>query len=428
MPTAFPECDSGHITLRASPIGASPASTLAAMAQVGEGAGEVPPAVMEPPTVTDTAVPVPPAVTGPPARRSVVQWWRPVGVLVAARLVMWAAVFLFSHVFHHYTLNPWDGGWYVLAAQHGWPHHVLSGTGDSAQDTLAFFPGFPAVIRAVHFVLPVSWMHAGQVAAFLTELAMVIGVWLLAGEMWGRSAADRSVVILCFFPGAFILAMMYSEPLLIAAAAFCFMALRRRQWVLAGVLATIGTTTRITGVALVVCCAWEAFQAIRRDRQWSALLAPAIAPLGVIAWFLYLWASTGARLAWFDTEKHGWAQHTTLMAVPDLVRAVLHTHPADPNEFLPLASTAVAVVLLVVLLASRPPAMLSIYSVVVLVLSATATNPSGVRFRFVLTAFPVVIVMARYLRDAAFALVVSLGTVILGIVLVVTLMGPALIP
>ncbi|HWE54557.1 MAG TPA: hypothetical protein VG435_03550, partial [Acidimicrobiales bacterium] len=358
----------------------------------------------------------------PALRCSISRAWYPVAVLVGVRLVMWAAIFLFSHLFHRYVTNPWDGGWYVLAAQHGWPHHVKTGFGNAAQDTLAFFPGFPAIIRAVHFVLPISWMHAGEVAAFLTEVAMVIGVWLLAGELWGRSAADRAVVVLCLFPGSFILAMMYSEPLLIAAAAFCFLALRRRQWVLAGVLASIGTTARITGLALVVCCAWEAVTAIRKDREWSALWAPVLAPLGVIAWFLYLWASTGAKLAWFDTEKYGWAQHTTLMAVPDLVRSVLHTHPADPNQFLPLASTAVAVILLAVLLVSRPPAMLSIYSVVVVVLSATATNPSGVRFRFVLAAFPLVIVVARYLKDAAFALAVSLGTLIMGIMLVITLM------
>lgn len=361
-------------------------------------------------------------------RRAALPLWRPVAVLVAARVAMEIGIFVFSHVFDRFTLNQWDGGWYVLAARRGWPHHVLGGTGGAAQDTLAFFPGFPVVIRVVHFVLPLSWNGAGEVAAFLTELAMVVGVWLLAREVWGSSTADRALVALCFFPGAFILAMMYSEPLLIALAAFCFLALRRQWWVTAGVLASLGAATRIIGVALIVCCVWEAGRAIRAERRWASLWAVAISPLALIGWFAYLWASTGARLAWLDTERNGWAQHTTVMAIPDLVRSVLHTHPADANEVLALAGTVLSVVLLAVLVWTRPPSVLTVYSVSVLVLAATSVNPAGIRFRFVLTAFPLVIVVGRVLRDAAFAVAVSMSTLAMGIILCVTLMGPALIP
>src|SRR5579875_3592705 len=49
--------------------------------------------------------------------RGVRPLWRPVAVLIAARLAMWSAIFIFSHLFNHYTLNPWDGGWYLLAAR-----------------------------------------------------------------------------------------------------------------------------------------------------------------------------------------------------------------------------------------------------------------------------------------------------------------------
>ncbi|HMC39505.1 MAG TPA: hypothetical protein VKI19_07570 [Acidimicrobiales bacterium] len=355
-------------------------------------------------------------------------WWRPVAVLVAARLAMAAAVFTFSHLYHHFTLNQWDGGWYLLAARNGWPHHVLRGFGGPAQDTLAFFPGFPTVIRAVHFVLPLSWTRAGEVAAFLTEVAMVIGVWLLARDVWGREVADRGVVALCFFPGSFILAMMYSEPLTIAAAAFCLLALRRRQWVAAGLLGTVGTATRVIGVALVAACAWEAYQAIRRDREWRSLSAVVLAPAGIVGWFVYLWASTGDRLAWVHTEKYGWAQHTTLSAIPDLVRSVLDTHPAPIQGVLAVAGTGLGLILLTVLVYSRSPGVLAVYSIAVLAISATSVNPSGIRFRFVLTAFPLVLMLGRYLRDAAFGTAVAASSVVMGVILVVTLMGPALIP
>ena len=354
--------------------------------------------------------------------------WRPVAILVAARVAMEIGIFTFSHVFHHYTLNPWDGGWYVFAAQHGWPHHVLPGLGGAGQDTLAFFPAFPTVIRIVHFLLPLSWTRAGEVAAFLTEVAMVVGVWLLARDIWDRAVADRGIVLVCFFPGAFILAMMYSEPLLIAAAAFCVLALRRRQWVLAGVLAAVGGATRVIGLALVAACVWEAARALRRDRDWRSLAAVVISPLGVVGWFAYLWASTGDSRAWFDTERNGWAQHTTIKAIPDLIRSVADTHPVNMNQVLALAGTGLGILLLGVLIAARAPSVLTVYSLAVLVVSATSVNPAGIRFRFVLTAFPLVIVLGRYLKDAALGVAVGLSSVLMGIILVVTLMGPPLIP
>jgi hypothetical protein len=354
--------------------------------------------------------------------------WRPLAILVAARVAMEIGIFTFSHIFHRYTFNPWDGGWYVYAAQHGWPHHVRPGLGDAGQDTLAFFPAFPTVIRVVHFLLPLTWNRAGEVAAFLTEVAMVIGIWLLARDIWGRAVADRGIVLVCFFPGAFILAMMYSEPLLIAAAAFCFLALRRRQWVLAGVLAAVGGVTRVIGLALVVACIWEAARALQRDRDWRSLAAVVISPLGVVAWFAYLWALTGDSRAWFDTERNGWAQHTTIKAIPDLIRSVADTHPVNINQVLALAGTGLGIVLLGVLIASRAPSVLTVYSIAVLVVSATSVNPAGIRFRFVLTAFPLVVVVGRYLKDAALGVAIGASSVLMGIILVVTLMGPPLIP
>jgi hypothetical protein len=362
-------------------------------------------------------------------RRSVpAALWKPVAVLVLARLFMGGAMYVYQHVTGQFVINNWDGGWYVYAAEHGWPHRVLTGLGDAGQDTLAFFPGLPAIIRIVHFVLPLNWIRAGEVAAFLTQVAMVIGLWLLTRDVWGHEVADRAVILLCFFPAAFIFAMMYSEPLLIAAACFCILALRRRWWIVAGLAAAIGGLTRVVGLALVACCIWEAYWAIRTRREWRSLSSVVLAPLGVVGWFAYLWASTGDRNAWLDTERNGWAQHSTFLAIPRLIKAVLHDHPAHPNDFLPLISTILAVVLLIVLIHSRAPGVLIVYAVAVLLISATSVNPSGIRFRFVMTAFPLIMVMGYRLRGDAYALVVAASSILMTSMMVVTLTGATLIP
>jgi hypothetical protein len=344
--------------------------------------------------------------------------WKPVSVLLFARVVMLAGLYVYQHVLHRFVVNNWDGGWYIYAAQHGWPHKVLPGFGDSAQDTLAFFPGFPTAIRVVHFVLPVSWTRAGEGAALLTQIAMVIGLWILTRDIWGTEVADRTIVLFCFFPGAFIFAILYSEPMLIALACLCLIAMRRRWWLIAGLAASLGGATRVVGLALVACCAWESWQAIRQRREWRSLRAVLLSPLAVVGWFAYLWASTGDKYAWFDTEKNGWAQKSSIMAIPHLVQAVLHDRPAQPNVVVPFLSTLIAVVLFALLIKVKAPALLVVYAAAVLLISAT----------FVMTAFPLIMVLGYKLKGDVYALVVAASAVLMTSILVVTMTGATLIP
>src|SRR5438128_829027 len=93
-----------------------------------------------------------------------------------------------------------------------------------------------------------------------------------AGEAAGRRrGAGRPVALFCFFPGAMVLSLAYSEALMLALAIGCLLALLKERWVTAGVLGAFATATRPNAVALVAACAWAAGTAIWRRRQWRAL-------------------------------------------------------------------------------------------------------------------------------------------------------------
>src|SRR5947209_1953476 len=75
--------------------------------------------------------------------------------------------------------------------------------------------------------------------------------------------------------------------------------------------ATTGTTPTGSsdlgnGLVLTLCCVWVAAIAIRRDRDWKALAAPVLAPVGAVAFFVFLKARTGSFTAWFTVERNGW--------------------------------------------------------------------------------------------------------------------------
>jgi hypothetical protein len=192
-------------------------------------------------------------------------------------------------------------------------------------------------------------------------------------------------------------------------------------------LAAVATATRPNGIAVVACCAWEAFIAIRSRREWTALWAVAIAPLGVVGWFAYLWASTGSFTVWYQTERGGWREHESPTAFLTLVRRVAQYGLVYPNYYVPFFGALAAAVLLVLLIHSKPPGSLVVYTGVILTMSFMSTA-LGLRPRFVLTAFPLIMALGYRLRGNLYALTVAGSAALMAGLLVVSVSNNVLLP
>lgn len=351
------------------------------------------------------------------------------GILLLARLMSWAVVIIGRPVFPFlqshataglFSLKVWDGYWYEQAAQHGWPQAVPPDIGGHAGfSTLAFFPAFPELIRAVHLVLPVSWHTATAGAELLSEIFMVVAFWALTRAIWDDEVAGRATLLLCFFPGAFVFALEYAEPLFLACCMVALLALYKRRWITAGIFAALATVGRPSGVALIACCAWATFWAIRERRDWRSLIAVVIAPVGVAGWFVYLWLYTGVPLIWLQEERKAWGEKSDPLAVVKLVHDWV-TEPGgvftNPNYFLTVGGTILALVLLGILLWVRPPGTLTVFTGVILIVSITSLT-LGLRPRFVLTAFPLVMTLAVRLKGTAFTLVTAASAMTMAAIL-----------
>jgi hypothetical protein len=374
--------------------------------------------------------------------RRLAGYWKPVAVLAASRVVtlfvVWATRYVQGtspivggtivggHRFDR--LAAWDGGWYIAAAQHGWPHAVPMSRGFPAFSTLAFFPAFPLAIRAVA-ALGAGWIFAGAVVALLSQVAMAVLLWQLAREIWGEPAADRGLLLFLFCPGAIAFSLVYSEPMLLAAAAACLLALRRRWWVVAGLSAAIGTAVRPVGIALVACCLWEAISVLRSERQWQwrPLLAPLLAPLGILSWMGYLWAHTGNPFIWTQAEK-AWDDSFDPLTL--VTRFFLHevTHQGRRlPHVLPVVGAVFCIGAVVLLLKAKPPATLVVYSIIVVGIAASS-RIVGLRPRLIETAFPLVLVFGYWLKDTVYSILVASSAVALGALLFLTLTSTRFIP
>ncbi|WP_349345168.1 hypothetical protein [Streptomyces rapamycinicus] len=132
----------------------------------------------------------------------------------------------------------WDSLWYVGIAQHGYGTSRPSAThpGLSFSD-LAFFPLYPALIRAVAGIVPVSAVTAGLLIAWAAAGLAAWGIHAVGERLYGRRVALALVALWGLLPHAVVESMGYTESLLTALAAWSLYALLTGRWVSAGALA-----------------------------------------------------------------------------------------------------------------------------------------------------------------------------------------------
>jgi hypothetical protein len=355
---------------------------------------------------------------------------RPLVVFLYSRLLTVGAALggaLHAHVSLNRVFESWDGSWYIAVVTSGYPHGIPTVGHKATNSTAGFFPLFPDVITVVHTVTRLPYFGAAVLVTTFSGAVAASLLWLLVRQVWNVGAADRACMLWCFFPGSFVLSLFYTEGLMIALVLGCLLALLHHRWWTAGVLAGLATATRPNAVVIVACCAWAAAVAIRRRRDWGSLVAPLLAPTGLLAFCSFLWLRTGSFTAYFRVQREGWGQQldpTNVFA--EISRFAQHplSNTEDTAEFAALVFVIVAAVLLV---RSRPPPILVVWTAGIIGI-ALLSSVGGIRARFILTAFPLIIVMALYLRGRVFALYLAASAALLGYVTVVSVSTIALTP
>ena len=255
---------------------------------------------------------------------------RPTGYFFLSRAAVLAAAFVVSSTvprlrFVQNMGTAFDGRWYLKIAQHGYPDRLFQ---EGQGSRWAFFPGFPATVRAVSEITRLSLPDAAVLAAFVFGLSSALAIWLAVREVFGARLADRAVLLYVFCPTAYVLSLAYTEGLFLTAAAVCLFALSRRYWITAAFCACVAGLTRNTGLAVVLAVLVTTLPAAWRGRAWRPALAAVIAPLGLIAFMAYGWVMVGTPVAFLSAERFWRGQHFVWFVTPvDALFAALHEGP-----------------------------------------------------------------------------------------------------
>ena len=346
--------------------------------------------------------------------------WIPVTALVAylacrvATAIAVAIADLSTHNSVVFDLTRWDGVWFLRAVHHGYPSHLPMAHGHVVANPVAFFPLFPLLVRAGVS----AGLDAGVAALVLSGVTGLTAVWavgLLARRLAGDAAGARAALVFAVFPGTFAFSFPYSEGIVVTCAAFGLIALLDRRWWLAGVLGMVATAASPVALAFVVSCAWAAGVAVRRDRRYGALVAPLLAPLGFVAYMAYLWRHTGELAAWRLTERGGWQSYPSL-SYPFRIVWKFVSDPLSPTltgQIL-MAGTVAAVIGVVLMRREHQPAPVFLYGLCVAV-AAAVSQPVGLRPRFLMLAFPMVMALGTRYEGRTHRVVVAVCVVLLAL-------------
>ena len=232
--------------------------------------------------------------------------WQTIGLIVGIKVLILTfgvqamAAMHSSHPDWLEIWNRWDSLHYLGLAKSGY-----AAVGDT-KVSLVFFPLYPWLVRGFAFFLR-NYMAAAIFVSGLAAIATGLIFKQLVACDETEEVANGAVWFLFIFPTSFFLHIAYTESLFLSLTLGCFLAARKEQWHLAGLLGGGACLTRVNGLVLMPALATEVLLQLWRTRrinwQWLWL---GLVPLGFLG---YLWLNhevTGDFFAFTKIMKEHW--------------------------------------------------------------------------------------------------------------------------
>lgn len=234
---------------------------------------------------------------------------------LATRLLVLAAAAAGAALLPHHPLSPWtldDPAWLRGLAKYDSAFYLqMAEEGRVRPEIWAFFPGYPLAIHGLHALAPgLGYAIAGFVIATLSLVAAVPLAYRLTARWFDEPIAWRSAALLVLLPGSFYFTAIYADGLFVALVLATFLALGKRRWLLAGLLASLAGVTRPQGIFLMGVTLLAALLDRARTGAWSwraFAAAPLSAVLPVVDMFL-AYRATGDALYHHHIRSATWPQ------------------------------------------------------------------------------------------------------------------------
>jgi hypothetical protein len=302
------------------------------------------------------------------------------------------------------VLSTWDGWWYRQIAEHGYDPRLVPVQGGDGhwsmeENSAAFFPLYPALIRAVSAVTGLGSYGAGLTVAVAASFAAALGIYAVVSGLAGEQVGLLAAALWAVWPGSGVEWSVYSDSLYTALAAWTCHAVLGRRWLAAGTLCLAAGLSRPTAATLIAGIAAAAVPVVirREDGFRRALAALALAPLGLLGYLGWVGVKAGNLNAFSILESQAWDHYydygrsTAHTVVSVLTGRYDYPAPAASEDLVAVGVLLATAVLLILLIQLRPPAVLMVYCVCTVVMTVGSHQIFGDIPRYLLPAFPLLI-------------------------------------
>lgn len=300
-----------------------------------------------------------------------------------------------SYIFNYINSNlsfdsvliyPWanfDGIHYLNIAKFGYTNQAR------------FFPLFPLAIKAVSSS-PIASIVLVSVVFFFAVHLMKKLIML----DFPKQTALKSVIYLLIFPTSFFFVSIYSEGLFLLLALLAFYFARKKMWLFAIISALLLMVTRFVGIAILPALIYEYITSEKIQIRKLALFL--IAPLGLIVYAVFNFYKWHNFLYFIEAQGELGNNRTvsSIVLFPQTIFRyikILSTVPINSHDwaiaFLELISFFFAASLLYLAWKKKIRKSYLIFALINFAISTTTGTFSALP-RYVITLFPIFIVLA----------------------------------
>lgn len=171
---------------------------------------------------------------------------RGIGILIFLMFYIWKKRVSFDEInfvnYLTYTLNQFDSKMYLVISELGYNtnkfEHIIN-----KEALYAFFPLYPLLLRAIHFVFRIPYMYLGVIVNIvLSYLSCFILNYLVEDK-------NKKIVLLvfCFSPISYYLIINHTESLYLFLTLLCWYFFKKNKFLLSGFALGLSMLTRNTG-------------------------------------------------------------------------------------------------------------------------------------------------------------------------------------
>ncbi|MFJ8541012.1 hypothetical protein ACIRFH_03155 [Streptomyces sp. NPDC093586] len=311
------------------------------------------------------------------------------------------------------VLATWDGWWYLQVAEHGYHPSLVRLDSDGLftvqQNSVAFFPLYPALIRMVSEATGLGLYGSGILVSVLASFVAAAGIYAVVRLIAGARAGTVAAGLWAVAPGAGVEWAVYSESVFVALAAWACYAVMTRRWVAAGLLAFTAGLNRPTSAVLIGAVGLAALVTLARPASRrehgvrGPLYAMVIAPLGLLSYVAWVGWSTGDPSAYFILQREGWAHFFDYGAYTlDVLRNLAvgrgdYVFAFSTPDLLSLQLVLALPFLIALMLRKKPPLVLVAYTLASIITVLGTQQMFGNTMRYLLPAFPLLLAPAAAL-------------------------------